>query len=90
MVDDAFQQLGKALYKASKVFKKKEDHIVDTLIHLRKGEQNTHGRSQREKVWIRDRRNDHPETNSPGDPSHKQPQSPDTIADANKCLLTGA
>jgi hypothetical protein len=25
--------------------KKKEDHSVDTSIHLRKGEQNAHGRS---------------------------------------------
>ena len=26
----------------------------------------------------------------PGDPSHMQPPTPDTIADAKKCLLTGA
>ena len=26
----------------------------------------------------------------PGDPSHMQTPSPDTIADAKKCLLTGA
>jgi hypothetical protein len=39
-------------------------------------------------VWTR--RNDHPETAPPGDPSHKQPPKPDTIADANKSLLTGA
>jgi hypothetical protein len=26
----------------------------------------------------------------PGDPSHKQPPNPDTMADANKSLLTGA
>jgi hypothetical protein len=32
--------------------KKKEDHSVDTSIHLRRGEQNTHGRSY--KVWSRD------------------------------------
>jgi hypothetical protein len=25
-----------------------------------------------------------------GDPSHKQPPNPDTMADANKSLLTGA
>ena len=38
-----------------------------------KGEQNTHGRSYRDKVWSRDGRNDHPATVPPGDPSHKQP-----------------
>jgi hypothetical protein len=40
-------------------------------------------------MWIRDCRNDHPETAPLGDPSHKQPPNPDTIADANKSLLTG-
>jgi hypothetical protein len=34
--------------------KKKEDHSVDTSIYLRRGEQNTHGRSYRDKVWSRD------------------------------------
>jgi hypothetical protein len=28
--------------------KKKEDHSVDTSIHLRRGKQNTHGRSYRD------------------------------------------
>jgi hypothetical protein len=46
--------------------------------------------SYRDKVWSRDWRNDHPETAPPGDPSHKQPPKPDTIADANIILLTGA
>jgi hypothetical protein len=32
----------------------------------------------------------HPETAPPGDPSHIQSPNPDTIVDANKCLLTGA
>ena len=31
-----------------------------------------------------------PETVPSGDPSHKRPPNPDTIADANKSLLTGA
>jgi hypothetical protein len=31
----------------------------------------------------------HPETAPPGDPSHKQPPNPDTIADTNKNWLTG-
>ena len=34
--------------------------------------------------------NDHPETAPLGDPSHKQPPNPETVADANKSLLTGA
>jgi hypothetical protein len=54
------------------------------------GEQNTHVRSYRDKVWSRDWRNDHPETAPPGDPSHKHPPKPDTILDANNSLLTGA
>jgi hypothetical protein len=50
--------------------KKKEDQSVDTSILLRRGEQNTHGRNFRDKVWSRDWRNDHPESAPPGDPSH--------------------
>jgi hypothetical protein len=69
---------------------KKEDHSVDTFIHLRIREQNTHGRSYRDKVWSRDCRNDHLETDSPGDLSHLQSPNPDSVVDANKCLLTGA
>jgi hypothetical protein len=34
-------------------------------------------------------RQDHPETATAGNPSHKQPPNPDTIADTNKSLLTG-
>jgi hypothetical protein len=29
-----------------------------------------------------------PETSSPGDPSHLHSANPDTVVDANKCLLT--
>jgi hypothetical protein len=32
--------------------KKKEDHSVDTSIHIRTREQNTHGRSYRDKVRV--------------------------------------
>jgi hypothetical protein len=53
---------------------KKEYQRVDNS----KREQNTHGRSYRDKVWCRDWRNEHPETAPPGDPSHKQPPNPDT------------
>ena len=69
--------------------KKKEDHSLDTSIHFRRWEQNTHGRSYRDKVWSRDWRYDHPEIDSPGDPYHVQSPNPDTIVD-DKCLLTGA
>jgi hypothetical protein len=34
--------------------KKKEDHSVDTSIHFRREEQNTHERSYRDQVWSRD------------------------------------
>jgi len=52
-------------------------------------EQNTHGRSYRDKVWSWDERMDHLETATPGDPSHNQPPNPDTIAYASKILLKG-
>jgi hypothetical protein len=69
--------------------KKKEDHSVDILwSFLEKGDQNTHGR--RYKVWSRHWRKGHPVIVPPGDPSHIQFPNPDTIVDANKCLLTGA
>jgi hypothetical protein len=68
--------------------KKKEDQSVDTMILLRRGNK-IPLEGVTETVWSRDRRNDHPETAPPGDPFHKQPPNPDTIADANKCLLTG-
>jgi hypothetical protein len=44
--------------------------------------------SYRGKVWSRDRRNDHLETDPHGVPTHKQPSNPNTISDANKSLLT--
>jgi hypothetical protein len=46
-----------------------------------KRHQNTHGRKYRDDVWASDRRK--------GYPSHIQLPNPDTIVDANKCLLTG-
>ena len=70
--------------------KKKEDHSVDTSIHPRRGEQTTHGRSYRNKIWSRDCRNDNLETHSPENPSHLQSPNPDTVVDANKYLLKGA
>ena len=47
---------------------------------------NIHGRSYKVRGW--DGRKDHPETAPPGDPSHKQPPNPDTIAYASNILLT--
>jgi hypothetical protein len=63
---------------------------MNSSILLRKGKQNTHGKSYSDEVQSRDGRNDHPETAPPVDPSHKKTPNPDTIADANKILLTGA
>jgi hypothetical protein len=40
--------------------------------------------------WKEIQRKFHPEPAPPGDPSHIQTPNPDTIADAKKCLLTGA
>jgi hypothetical protein len=37
----------------------------------------------------RDQSKEHPETAPLGDPSHKEPLNPDTIAYASKILLTG-
>ena len=69
--------------------KKKEDQIVDTLILLRRGNKipmegvtETKFGAETKGVTI--------ETVPPRDPSYKQPPNPDTIADANKILLTGA
>jgi hypothetical protein len=63
--------------------KMKEDQSVDTLILLRRedkipmeGVTETKFRAETEGM--------NPETAPPGDPSHKQPPNPDTIADANK------
>jgi hypothetical protein len=69
--------------------KKKEDQSMDTSVLLRRGNKIPMG-GHTEKVWSRDWRNDHPETVPLGDPFHIQSPNPDTIVDANKCLLTGA
>ena len=60
--------------------KKKEEQSVDTSVLLRKGNKMLMGANMETKCGT--------ETAPPGDPSHIQ--SPDTIVDANKCLLTGA
>ena len=63
--------------------KKNETQTVDTFPFLN-WKQNTHGRSYRDKVWIRDERIDHLETAIPRDPFHNQPPNADTIAYTNK------
>ena len=70
--------------------KKKENQSVDTSILLRRGKQNTHGKGYRDKVWSRAWRKSYLETAPPGVSSHTESPDPDTIADANKCLLTVA
>jgi hypothetical protein len=52
-------------------------------------EQNTHGRSYRDKVWSWEERMDHLETAIPRDPSHNQPPNANTIAYTSKILLKG-
>jgi hypothetical protein len=69
--------------------KNKEDQSVDTSILLRMGNKIPWKELQRQSSEQR-LKADHPETAPLGDPSHKQPPNPDTIADANKSLLTGA
>ena len=49
----------------------------------------THGGTYRDKVWSWDRKMDHLETATPGDPSHDQPPNADTIACTSKFLLKG-
>jgi hypothetical protein len=67
--------------------KKNEDQSVDTLPLLRIEEQNTNGRSYRDKVWSCEERMDHLESAISRDPSHNQPPKADTIAYTNKILL---
>jgi hypothetical protein len=52
-------------------------------------EQNTYGRSYRDKIWSSDERMDHLETAISRDPSHNQPPNVDTIAYTSKILLKG-
>ena len=64
--------------------KKKEDLSVDTSV-LRKG-----NNIPMEGVTETKFRAETEENAPPRDPSHIQSPNPDTIVDANKCLLTGA
>jgi len=70
--------------------KNMKDQSVDTSVLLQKGEQNTHGRRYRDKIWSRDWRKGYPETALPKDSSHVQLPNSDTIVGANQCLLAEA
>ena len=69
--------------------KQKEDQSVDTLVLLRRGNKISM-RGDTKTVWSRNGRKGHPVTVPPGDPSHIQSPNPDTVVDAEKCMLTGA
>jgi hypothetical protein len=66
--------------------KKNEDQSVVTLSLLRIG--NKTGVTET-KFGAGDKRMDHVETATPGDPSHSQPPNADTITYASKILLKG-
>jgi hypothetical protein len=68
--------------------KKKEDQSVDTSILLRRG--NNIPMEGVIKTKFGAETEGMTETAPFGDLSNKQPPNPDTIADANKSLLTGA
>ena len=69
--------------------KKKEDPSVSALVLLRKGNKILMGANTKTNVEQK-LKEVHPVTAPPGDPSHIQLLNPDTIVDANKCLLTRA
>jgi hypothetical protein len=68
--------------------KNKEDKSVDTLFLLRRGNKITMG-GDRETKYGAETEKKATQRLSPRDPSHIQLPNPDTIFDANKCLLTG-
>jgi hypothetical protein len=68
---------------------KKEDQSVDTSLLLRMGNKiPMKGVTETKFGTETEGRLRLPETAPPGDPSHKQPPNPDTIAYASKILLT--
>jgi hypothetical protein len=71
--------------------KKKEDYSVDTSILLTRGIKIPIGGNTETKFGAEtEGKVIHTVTVPPGDPSHIQLPNPDTIVNANKCLLTGA
>jgi len=79
-------RIAKKNFKDHTKLKKKEDQNVEASVLLRRGNKNIHGRRYGDKVWSREWRKGHPETASPGDPSHLRTPNPVTIADARKYL----
>jgi hypothetical protein len=69
--------------------KKKEDQSVDTSFLLRMGNKTSIEGVTETKFGAETEGRTIPETAPPGNPSHKQPPYPDTIAYASKILLTG-
>jgi hypothetical protein len=66
--------------------KKKEDQSVDTSVPLRRGNEIPLGGGTKTKCGA-ETEGMTIQTAPLGDPSHIQPPNPDTIVDANKCLL---
>ena len=67
--------------------KKKKDYNVDISVLLRQGIKLCIGGDTETKFGA-EMKEDHSVTIPPGDPSHIQLPNPDTIVNANKCLLT--
>jgi hypothetical protein len=70
--------------------KKKEDQSVGVLVLLRRGNKIPMGGHTEKKCGAETEEKCGAETAQPGDTSHIQLPKPDTIVDANKCLLRGA
>ena len=70
--------------------KNKKDQSVDTSVLLRRGNKISMGGDTEIKCGAEIEGLKDTETAPPGDPSHIQSPNPDTVVDANKCLLTGA
>jgi hypothetical protein len=71
-------RIPKIQFAKHRKLKKKKDQSVDTL-SLLSWEQNTHGKSYRDKVWSWDGRKDHAETSPVGDPYYNQPPNADVM-----------
>jgi hypothetical protein len=72
-------------------FKKKEDQTVNTSVLFRRGNKIPMGADTETKCGAETERETIKRLTYPlGDPSHIESPNPDTIVDANQCLLTGA
>ena len=70
--------------------KKKEVQSVSALVLLRRGDKMPVEGNAETMCGAETGEKGHSETAPPGDPFHIQLPNPNTIRDANKCLLTGA